>query len=338
MQAILPVLAPEPLTDCYGRVHDSLRISVTDRCNIRCFYCMPDTPVCFQTRTELLSIDEIERVVRAAAAAGVRKLRFTGGEPLLWKNLPRLLRGVTQIPGIEEVTLTTNGILLAGHAAALFNAGVRRINVHLDTLDAGRYRQITRRDRLACVMRGLEMAHSVGLSIKINAVAVKGFSEPDLAPLARYGRENGVEVRFIEFMPLDGSGLWEPGKVLPLDEMLQILTEEVGPLLPIHTADPNAPALEYRFADGIGSVGFIASVTRPFCGNCNRLRLTADGKLRYCLFAMEETDLRFILRDGGSSEDLEHAIRRTVRSKWAGHQIRAERFVPPARKMCAIGG
>jgi len=338
MQDTLPVLALEPLTDGYGRVHDSLRISVTDRCNIRCFYCMPDTPVCFEPRTKILTFDEIERVVWVAARAGVRKLRFTGGEPLLRRDLPRLLGRVAHIPGIEEVALTTNGVLLAGHAAELYRAGVRRINVHLDTLDAERYRRITRRDELACVMRGLEAAQAAGLSIKINAVAVKGFSEPDLAPMARYGRENGIEVRFIEFMPLDAAGLWESGKVLPLDEMLQMISTEVGALLPVRMADPNSPALEYRFADGIGRVGFIASVTRPFCGNCNRLRLTADGKLRYCLFAIEETDLRSILREGGSSEDLERAIRRTVESKWAGHRIQADEFVPPPRKMCAIGG
>ena len=202
------------------------------------------------------------------------------------------LRRAASIPGIDEVTLTTNGVLLAGQATELYAAGVRRINVHLDTLDRVRYRTITRRDELGRVMAGFDAARRAGLSIKINAVMVKGFSEPDLPALARFGRDNGIEVRFIEFMPLDAGGLWETGKVLPMDEMLQILSEEVGPMVPIRMADPRAPAVEYRFADGIGKVGFIASVTKPFCGNCNRLRLTADGKLRYCLFAMEETDLR----------------------------------------------
>ena len=324
--------------DRHGRVHDSLRISVTDRCNIRCFYCMPDVPDSCQPRTDILTFDEIERVVRRAAAAGVRKLRFTGGEPLVRRDLPVLLRRAASIPGIDEVTLTTNGVLLAVQATDLYAAGVRRINVHLDTLDPVRYRTITRRDELGRVMAGFDAARRAGLSIKINAVIVKGFSEPDLPVLARFGRDNGVEVRFIEFMPLDAGGLWETGKVLPMEEMLQILSEEVGPMVPIRMADPRAPAVEYRFADGIGKVGFIASVTKPFCGNCNRLRLTADGKLRYCLFAIEETDLRSILRQGGDDEDIDRAIRQTVESKWAGHQIDAEAFVPPPRKMFSIGG
>jgi cyclic pyranopterin phosphate synthase len=299
---------------------------------------MPDVPESCQLRTDILTFDEIERLVRRAAAAGVRKIRFTGGEPLVRKDLPVLLRRAASIPGIDEITLTTNGVLLAGQAIELYAAGVRRINVHLDTLDRVRYRTITRRDELGRVMAGLDAARRAGLSIKINAVMVKGLSEPDLPALARFGRESGVEVRFIEFMPLDAGGLWETGKVLPMNEMLQILSEQVGPMVPVRMADPRAPAVEYRFADGIGNVGFIASVTKPFCGNCNRLRLTADGKLRYCLFAMEETDLRSILRQGGDDEDIDRAILQTVESKWAGHQIQAETFVPPPRKMCSIGG
>ena len=338
MPATLPDPATELLRDPHGRVHESLRISVTDRCNIRCFYCMPDVPDWHQPRTDVLTFDEIERVVRRAAAAGVRKLRLTGGEPLVRKDLPVLLRRVAAIPGIDEVALTTNGALLSNQASDLYAAGVRRINVHLDTLDRDRYRTITRRDELGRVMAGLDAARGTGLSIKINAVMVKDFSEPDLPALARFGRENGIEVRFIEFMPLDAGGLWENGKVLPMDDMLRILREEVGPLVPVRTADPRAPAVEYRFADGVGTVGFIASVSKPFCGNCNRLRLTADGKLRYCLFAIEETDLRSILRQGGDDEDIDRAIRETVQSKWAGHQIQAEGFVPPPRNMCSIGG
>ena len=338
MQATLPIVAGTHLVDRHGRVHDSLRISVTDRCNIRCFYCMPDTPDAWQPRTDILTFDEIERVVWRAAAAGVRKLRFTGGEPLVRKDLSVLLRRAASVPGIDEVALTTNGVLLAGQAAELYAAGVRRINVHLDTLDPIRYRTITRRDELDRVMVGLDAARRAGLSIKINAVIVKGFSEPDLPALARYGREKGIEIRFIEFMPLDACGLWETGRVLPMSDMLRILTDEVGPLVPVRMADPRAPAVEYRFADGIGAVGFIASVTKPFCGNCNRLRLTVDGKLRYCLFAIEETDLRNILRQGGDDEAIDRAIRETVESKWSGHQIQAEAFVPPPRKMCSIGG
>jgi len=338
VQATLPIVAGTELIDGHGRIHDSLRISVTDRCNIRCFYCMPDVPDCHQPRTDILTFDEIERVVRRAAAAGVRKLRFTGGEPLVRKDLPVLLRRVAAIPGIHEVALTTNGVLLAGQATELYAAGVRRINVHLDTLDRDRYRTITRRDELGRVMAGVAAARGAGLSIKINAVMVKGFSEPDLPALARFGRENGIEIRFIEFMPLDAGGLWENGKGLPMDGMVQILTSELGPLVPLRMVDPRAPAVEYRFADGFGTVGFIASVTKPFCGNCNRLRLTSDGKLRYCLFAIEETDLRSILRQSSDDEAIDRAIRQTVQAKWAGHQIQAEGFVPPPRNMCAIGG
>jgi len=337
VQAKSPRSAPRLIDRC-GRVHDCLRISVTDRCNIRCFYCMPDIPEDHLPRTDILTFGEIERVVRRAAAAGVRKLRFTGGEPLVRKDLPVLLRRVAGIPGIEEVALTTNGVLLAGCAADLYAAGIRRINVHLDTLDATRYRTITRRDELSRVMAGIDAARGAGLSVKINAVMVKGFSEPDLHALAGFGRANGIEVRFIEFMPLDACGLWEMGKVLPMSEMLRILSKDAGPLVPVRGADRRAPAVEYRFADGCGKVAFIASVTRPFCGNCNRLRLTADGKLRYCLFAVEETDLRTILRQGDGDEDIDSALRETVGAKWARHQIQADALVPPPRGMCGIGG
>jgi len=299
---------------------------------------MPDIPENHQPQTDILTFGEIERVVRRAAAAGVRKLRFTGGEPLVRKDLSVLLSRVASIPGIDEVALTTNGVLLAGQATELYAAGVRRINLHLDTLDPIRYLTITRRDELGRVMAGIHAARGAGLSIKINAVMIKGFSEPDLPALAGFGRENGIEVRFIEFMPLDACGLWESGKVLPMNEMVRILSNNVGLLAPVPMADPHAPAVEYKFADGIGTVGFIASVTKPFCGNCNRLRLTADGRLRYCLFASKETDLRTILRQGGDDSDIDSAVRGTVRSKWVGHQIQTEAFVPPPRGMCAIGG
>ena len=338
MPSLLPLLATAPLTDSFGRLHDSLRISVTDRCNIRCQYCMPDSEQSFRPREEILGFSEIERLTRVAVRLGVRKLRLTGGEPLIRKDLVVLVRSLAAIPGVQEVALTTNAILLADQAAGLYAAGLRRINVHLDTTDRERYLRITRRDELGRVMAGLAEARRIGFRLKINAVTVRGFSEPDVAPLARYGRENGCEIRYIEFMPLDAEDLWEAGKVLPADEILQILRREVGELVPVKMADPRAPALEYRFADGVGTIGFIASVTKPFCGNCNRLRLTADGKLRYCLFAIEETDVRGILRDGGSDDDLERAIRGNLRAKWAGHEINAANFVPPPRKMCAIGG
>ena len=334
----MPLLASPAFTDSFGRLHDSLRISVTDRCNIRCEYCMPDTEMSFRPREEILNFGEIERFTRVAARRGVRKLRLTGGEPLIRKDLAVLVRLLAAIPGIDEVALTTNGVLLADRAAELFAAGLRRINVHLDTLDRERYRRITRRDELPRVLNGLAEARRTGFQLKINAVMVRGSSEPDVAPLARYGRENGFEIRYIEFMPLDAEGLWKAAKVLPADDILRILRREVGDVVPVAMADPRAPAVEYRFADGVGSIGFIASVTKPFCGNCNRLRLTADGKLRYCLFAIEEMDVRGLLRNGASDDDLESAIRRSLAMKWAGHEINAANFVPPPRKMCAIGG
>jgi cyclic pyranopterin phosphate synthase len=326
------------LIDTYGRPHDNLRLSVTDRCNIRCFYCMPETDVKFQPRENLLSFEEIERFVRIAVGLGVRKLRVTGGEPLVRKNLAELIRKLVAIPGVEDIALTTNGVLLAKHAEELYDAGLRRINVHLDTLDRQRFRHITRRDDLDRVLDGIETCRRLGYGpIKINAVAVKDLVEGDIVPLARFGRERGIEIRYIEFMPLDSQGLWDRGRVLLADDILNLLSREIGPLEVVPDADPRAPASEYRFADGIGRIGFIASVSRPFCLNCNRLRLTADGKLRYCLFAIEETDVRDLVRLG-SDEEIRAAIHSSVRAKWLGHEINSSRFVPPPRPMYSIGG
>jgi GTP 3',8-cyclase len=331
---------PEPLLDNYNRLHDNLRLSVTDRCNIRCFYCMPEKGVEFVPRAEILSFEEIERVARIAVGLGVRKLRVTGGEPLVRKGLHVLIRRLVEMPGVEDVALTTNGVLLADQAEALFDAGLRRLNIHLDTLDRARFEQITRRDELGRVLAGIDTAQRLGFGpIKINAVAVKGLVEPDIVPLARFGRERGIEIRYIEFMPLDAQNLWDRSKVLLADDILALLSEGVGPLDPVPDPDPRAPALEYRFRDGGGRVGFIASVSRPFCLNCNRIRLTADGKLRYCLFAIDETDVRDLLRGGAADEEIAGVIRATVRAKWLGHEInQGERFVPPPRPMYAIGG
>src|SRR5712671_6448669 len=218
------------LIDTYGRVHDNLRISVTDRCKIRCFYCMPEEGVKFQPREEILTFEEIERFVRIAVTMGVRKLRLTGGEPLLRKGLPDLIRRLSAIDGIQDLALTTNGVLLAEQAQELYDAGLRRLNVHLDTLDRERFKLITRRDDFDRVMRGIETALRVGYTVKINAVAVKNLVEPDIVPLARFGREHGIEIRYIEFMPLDSQGLWDRGRVLLTDDMLAMLAREIGPL------------------------------------------------------------------------------------------------------------
>ena len=332
-------MAARPLVDSWGRVHDNLRISVTDRCNIRCFYCMPETDVHFVRRSEILDFEEIERFVHIAVTLGIRKLRVTGGEPLVRRDLAVLIRRLSTIPGIEDLALTTNGVLLPQLAAPLYEAGLRRINVHLDTIDRARFLEITRRDEIHKVLAGLEACKQLGYSkIKLNAVAVKHLVEPDIVPLARYARENGFEVRYIEFMPLDAQNLWDRSKVLLADEIIATLGREIAPLVPVPDPDPRAPASEYQFSDGIGRVGFIASVSRPFCLNCNRLRLTADGKLRYCLFAVEEDDVKTLLRSGASDESIVALIRRNVAGKWEGHEINSTRFVAPPRPMYSIGG
>ncbi len=327
------------LIDTYGRIHDNLRVSVTDRCNIRCFYCMPETAVKFEARDQLLTFEEIERFVSIAARLGVRKVRVTGGEPLVRKNLSKLIRKLSAIEGIEDLALTTNGVLLAQQAEDLYDAGLRRINVHLDTLDRERFKQITRRDDFEKVIEGIETCRRLGYGpIKINVVAVKNLIEPDIVPLARFGRERDIEIRYIEFMPLDAQGLWDRGRVLLADDMIGMLEREIGALEEIPDRDARAPATEYRFADGIGRVGFIASVSRPFCLNCNRLRITADGHLRYCLFAVEETDIRGLIRQNAPDEEIAAAIAACVRGKWLGHEINTARFVAPPRPMYSIGG
>jgi len=332
-------VTPSPLIDTFGRTHNNLRISVTDRCNIRCFYCMPENDVQFVDRREILSFEEIERFARVAAGLGITKIRVTGGEPLVRRDLPRLIEKLIAIPGIGDLALTTNGVLLAEQARSLYDAGLRRLNIHLDTLDRARFLQITRRDDLDKVLKGIELCREMGFGpIKINAVAVKGLTEPDVIPLARFGRERGIEVRFIEFMPLDAQSLWDRGRVLLADDMVAMLSKEICPLEDIPDADPRAPATEYRFADGVGRVGFIASVSRPFCLNCNRLRLTSDGKLRYCLFAIEEADVKALLRNGAPDEEIAAVIRGNVREKWIGHEINSAKFVAPPRPMYSIGG
>ncbi|HVP46641.1 MAG TPA: GTP 3',8-cyclase MoaA [Bryobacteraceae bacterium] len=328
-----------PLVDSFGRAHDNLRISVTDRCNIRCFYCMPESGVQFMDRNEILSFEEIERFVRVAVQLGITKLRVTGGEPLVRRDLPVLIRKLAAIPGIQDLALTTNAVLLAEMAEPLYEAGLRRINIHLDTLDRERFLQITRRDDLDRVLAGIETCLRLGYGpIKLNAVAVKGLTEPDIVPLARFCRDRGIEPRFIEFMPLDAQQLWDRTRVLSADEIIQTLSREISPLVDIPDRDPRAPATEYRYADGGGRVGFIASVTRPFCLNCNRIRLTSDGKLRYCLFAIEETDVKSLLRSDASGDEITRLIRSNVQAKWIGHEINSTRFVPPPRPMYAIGG
>ncbi len=326
------------LIDRFGRVHNNLRISVTDRCNIRCVYCMPEN-VTFLPRAEVLTFEEIERVAQVAASLGIDKIRLTGGEPLVRRGLPGLVERLVAVPGIKDVGLTTNGILLAPLASELYAAGLRRINVSLDTLDPSRFRELTRRDGVEQVVEGILAAKAAGFDpVKLNAVAIRGVTEPDVVPLASFAREHGLELRFIEYMPLDAGDRWERDKVLLAADVLETLAREFGPLHPSTGQDPRAPAADYDYDDGGGRVGLIASVSRPFCASCNRVRLTADGKLRACLFALEETDLRAHLRGGAGDEAIAAALLESVAGKWEGHEINTARFLKPDRLMHSIGG
>lgn len=326
------------LRDSYGRKHNNLRISVTDRCNLRCTYCMPED-VSFLDRSELLTFEEIAAFVSAVVPLGIDKVRLTGGEPLMRKNLPALVAMLAAIPGLNDIGLTTNGLLLKSQAKPLYDAGLRRLNVSLDTLDPGRFRELTRRDGLPETLEGLAEAKRVGFGpIKVNAVAMRGVIDHDAVPLAEYCRDHDFEMRFIEYMPI-GAGAWERSKCVFAHELMDWLEAGVGPLVPVPDQDPAAPATEFRFADGRGRVGFIASVSRPFCTKCNRLRLTADGKLRNCLFSHDERDVKALLRSSPfDGEALQTVVRETVWAKGEGHEINAATFVKPTRTMHAIGG
>jgi cyclic pyranopterin phosphate synthase len=329
----------EPLIDTLGRVHTNLRLSVTDRCNIRCFYCMPDENVRFKPRSELLTFEEIERFTRVAAGLGVNKLRLTGGEPLVRHDLPKLVARLARIDGIHDIALTTNGILLEEQAQALKDAGLTRVNISLDALSAETFRKIARRDGLDRVLAGIHAAKRVGFTkIRLNAVAIKGITEPEIVPLTRFARDEGMEMRFIEFMPLDAEHNWQHDQVLSGEEIRSAIEEAIGPLEPASRPDPSQPATDFQFADGSGTVGFINPVTQPFCEDCNRLRLTAEGQVRNCLFSTVEWDARAILRGGGSDAELAQLIRDCVRAKKPGHGIDSSDFVRPERAMYQIGG
>jgi cyclic pyranopterin phosphate synthase len=326
------------LIDTFGRIHNNLRISVTDRCNIRCVYCMPES-VEFLPRSSLLTFEEITRFVQAAATCGIDKIRLTGGEPLVRRDLPKLVASICAIDGIKDVGLTTNGILLAPMAQELFDAGLRRINVSLDTMDPAKFLELTRRTGFEQVIEGIQAAKSAGFQpVKVNAVAIKGVTEDDVIPLAEFCRENECELRFIEYMPLDAGDAWERGKVLFASEILDILGDHFGPLIADPRSDPRAPASDFDYADGRGRVGMIASVSRPFCQSCNRIRLTADGKLRNCLFALDETDVKGLLRSGADDSEIVAMLQASVTAKWEGHQINTSRFIKPDRLMHSIGG
>jgi cyclic pyranopterin phosphate synthase len=294
--------------------------------------------VVFMDRAELLTFEEITRFARAVAPLGIDKIRLTGGEPLVRRDLPRLVEMLVAVPGIRDVGLTTNGILLADQAEALYRAGLRRINVSLDTLDPEKFRQLTRRDGLEKVVAGILAAKAAGFEpVKVNAVSIRGITETEVVPLARFAREHGLEMRFIEYMPI-GADQWERDKVYFAHEILEQLERQVAPLAPVEDYDPRAPAMEFRYADGGGRVGIIASVSRPFCASCNRVRLTADGKLRNCLFALDEVDVKGLLRGQAPEAAIAEALVQNVRAKWEGHEINTARFIKPQRTMHAIGG
>jgi cyclic pyranopterin phosphate synthase len=321
-------------------VHDDLRVSVTDRCNLRCSYCMPEEPEWFP-RAEILSYEELHRVVRILAARGVSKVRITGGEPLVRRDLAHFVRLVATTPGIADVSLTTNGALLAGVVGALAEAGLQRINVSLDTLDRERFRELTRRDHLGRVLEGLEAARQAGLGpIKLNTVLLRGINDDEVETFVERAREEGWEVRFIEFMPLENGGTWDLERVVPGGEVRERIHAR-WPLEPCEEPGSNAPATRYRFADGRGSIGFIDSITAPFCADCSRLRLTADGKFRVCLYDPDETDLKAPIRSGASDRALEEIMAARIAGKGRGGalEILERRSVPTlSRTMHQIGG
>ena len=328
--------APRPLVDRFGRVHTDLRVSLTDRCNLRCTYCMPAEGLDWLPRTEVLGDDEVVRLVRIAVQRlGVRSVRLTGGEPLLRRGLPGLVARLAAL-GVE-LSLTTNGIGLARTAVELREAGLGRVNVSLDTLRADRFAALTRRDRIGDVFAGLAAAKEAGLDpVKVNAVPVRGVNDDEIAELASFAVEHGYRMRFIESMPLDAQGSWDRAAMVTADEVLARLGERFE-LVPVGRSG-NAPAEEWRIAGTDTVIGVIASVTRPFCGGCDRVRLTADGQLRNCLFATEESDLRALLRGGADDGRIEEAWRASVAGKGPGHAIGSADFVRPERPMSAIGG
>ena len=328
----------EPLVDGHGRRISDLRVSVTDRCNFRCQYCMPAEGLPWLERAEVLSFEEIERLVTVMAPMGVSDLRLTGGEPLVRREFPRLVEMLARVPGIEDLSLTTNGYLLERDADALVEAGVTRVNVSIDSLQKDRFFQITRRDSLPQVLRGLEAIarHERVRPIKVNAVALRGFTEEEAIPFAEFARSTQFQVRFIEFMPLDGDHAWSADQVLTGEELREII-DRVHPLEEA-PREPHATARVFRFADGKGEIGFINPVSEPFCADCNRIRLTADGKLRTCLFSLHETDLREPLRAGASDTELESIIRAAVWRKELKHRVGEPGFRQPPRTMSAIGG
>jgi cyclic pyranopterin phosphate synthase len=325
------------MVDTFDRVADDLRLSVTDRCNFRCTYCMPAEGIAWLPRNEILRFEELARLLGIFVGLGVRSVKITGGEPTVRADLPTLVRMLRDVAPAIDLSMTTNGVLLGRLAEALADAGLDRVTVSLDSLLRHRFEEMTRRDALDRVFAGIDAARAAGLEpIKINCVVIGGTNDEEVVDFATWSREHGHAVRFIEYMPLDAQHAWERAKVVPSARIL----EAIDAVYPLESEGPDhEPATSYRFADGApGGVGVIASVTEPFCDDCNRLRVTAEGEVRACLFALEETDLRGPMRDGASDDELTGLIRRTVWRKWSGHRINHPDFVQPERSMSAIGG
>ena len=333
-----PETSRPKLIDGMGRTIVNLRISVTDRCNFRCTYCMPADNVEFMDRSNLLSFEEIQRVAQIVSRMGINRLRLTGGEPLMRKNLPVLIKMLNEVDGIDDIAMTTNAYFLKDQAQSLKDAGLKRLNVSLDALDPEKFRDVNRRDCLQSVLDGLDTARKVGFkSIKINAVAVRNFSETEIMSLIEMGRSDGFEIRFIEFMPLDSDKVWERDKVLFGHEIVNMIKENYD-LVPIDNSLEIGPASEYNFADGKGKIGIITAVSNPFCDHCNRIRMTADGKLRTCLFSTKETNLKELIRSGATDETIIETLNQAVLVKEPGHKINLDDFERPTRAMHAIGG
>jgi len=332
-----PPPAEGPLVDTFGRVADDLRISVTDRCNFRCTYCMPAEGLAWLPKEQILTFEELTRLLGLFVKLGVRSVKVTGGEPTVRADLPVLVRMFRDAAPDLDLSMTTNGVLLERLAVSLAGAGLDRVTVSLDSLVQHRFEEMTRRDALERVLAGIRAAEAAGLvPIKINCVVIGGTNDSEVVDFAEWSREHGHTVRFIEYMPLDAQHAWERAKVVPSGRILEAI-DAVFPLVPV--GPDHEPATSYRFADGApGGIGVIGSVTEPFCDTCNRLRITAEGEVRACLFALDETDLRGPMRAGATDSELEALIRADVWGKWSGHRINHPDFVQPERSMSAIGG
>ncbi|WP_372895256.1 GTP 3',8-cyclase MoaA [Stieleria sp.] len=332
-------LISDPLVDRFGRVHRSLRISVTDRCNLRCFYCMPEFGAEFAARETLLTFEEIQRIADVLTSrCGIRDIRLTGGEPLVRKDLPRLVEMLASIDALDDLSLTTNGILLEQFAEPLRRAGLKRLNISIDTLDEVNFQKVSRRSGIDQVIRGIDAAIATGFeTIKLNTTAVKGVTESEIISLVKFAMQRNVQIRFIEFMPLDTDRSWRTENVLSGETIGAMIERAFGPLVPVPPPIASQPASDFRLPGG-HSIGLIQSVTKPFCDACDRIRLTADGAIRNCLFSQQEFSIRDLLRGGLHDDELVDQFRRAVAAKAAGHGIDDGDFAPPERPMYSIGG